>query len=118
MEKSGKAISKMGDGRECSEDQAGQRRVGLPHTQISETCYRYERKFDDESAEIADWLVRLTTNRKTWGFGLCFLYQRNVKGFGWNHKRVYRIYCELELNLCIRPRKRLKRPKADELAVP
>ena len=35
-----------------------------------------------------------------------------------NHKRVYRIYCELELNLRIRPRKRLKRPKPDELAVP
>ena len=86
--------------------------------QISETCYRYERKFDDENAEIADWLVRLTVNRKTWGFGLCFLYLRNVKGYEWNHKRVYRIYCELELNLRIGPRKRLKRPKPDELAVP
>ena len=86
--------------------------------QISETCYRYKRKFDDENAEIADWLVRLTVNRKTWGFGLCFLYLRNVKGYEWNHKRVYRIYCELELNLRIRPRKRLKRPKPDELAVP
>ena len=86
--------------------------------EISETCYRYERKFDDENAEIADWLVRLTANRKTWGFGLCFLYLRNVKGYEWNHKRVYRIYCELELNLRIRPRKRLKRPKPDELAVP
>ena len=31
---------------------------------------------------------------------------------------MYRIYCELELNLRIRPRKRLKRPKPDELAVP
>ena len=31
LEKCGKAISKTGDGRECSEDQAGQRRVGLPH---------------------------------------------------------------------------------------
>jgi putative transposase len=62
--------------------------------------------------------VRLTTNRKTWDFGLCFLYLRNVKGFGWNHKRVCRIYCELELNLRIMPRKRLKRPKPDELAVP
>lgn len=39
--------------------------------QICETCYRYERKFDDENAEISDWLVRLTPNRKTWGFGLC-----------------------------------------------
>lgn len=86
--------------------------------QISETCYRYERKLSDENAEIADWLVRLTANRRTWGFGLCFLYLRNVKGYGWNHKRVYRIYCELELNLRIKPRKRLKRDKPDALAVP
>ena len=86
--------------------------------QISETFYRYERKFEDENAEIVDWLVLRTANRKTWGFSLCFLYLRNVKGFGWNHKRVYRIYCVLELNLRIRSRKRLKRPKPDELAVP
>ena len=86
--------------------------------QISETCYRYERKLSDENAMIADWLVRLTTSRRTWGFGLCFLYLRNVKGFGWNHKRVYRIYCDLELNLRIKPRKRLKRDKPDALAVP
>jgi putative transposase len=85
---------------------------------ISETCYRYERLLSDENAEIADWLVRLTANRKTWGFGLCFFYLRNVKGFEWNHKRVYLIYCKLELNLRIRPRKRLQRPKPDALAVP
>lgn len=57
--------------------------------QISEGCYRYERILSDENAEIADWLVKLTGNRRTWGFGLCFLYLRNVKGFIWNHKRVY-----------------------------
>ena len=39
--------------------------------QISETCYRYERKLSDENAEIAAWLVKLTTRRRTWGFGLC-----------------------------------------------
>mgnify|MGYP000110801220 FL=1 len=31
---------------------------------------------------------------------------------------VYRIYCEQELNLRIKPRKRLKRDKPDALAVP
>jgi putative transposase len=41
-----------------------------------------------------------------------------VKGHSWNHKRVYRIYCQLELNLRIKPRKRLKREKPDVLAVP
>jgi len=52
------------------------------------------------------------------GFGLCFLYLRNVKGYGWNHKRVYRIFRELELNLQIKPRKRIVRKKPEPLAVP
>jgi putative transposase len=41
-----------------------------------------------------------------------------VKGFKWNHKRVYRIYKELELNLRIKPRKRLNREKPEALVVP
>ena len=48
---------------------------------ISETCYRYEAKLSDENAQIADWLLRLTVTYKRWGFGLCFLYLRNVRGF-------------------------------------
>jgi putative transposase len=46
------------------------------------------------------------------------LHLRNIKGHGWNHKRVYWIYRELELNLRIKPRKRLKRDKPDALVVP
>jgi putative transposase len=85
---------------------------------VSETCFRYSPKRDDENEQIADLLIGLTKTRKTWGFGLCFLYLRNVQGHVWNHKRVYRIYRELELNLRIKPRKRLKREKPEELAVP
>ncbi len=85
---------------------------------ISETCYRYQAKQNGVNALIADWLLRLTCAHKTWGFALCFLYLRNVKGFEWNHKRVYRIYRLLELNLRIKPRRRLKRDKPDALAVP
>jgi len=43
---------------------------------------------------------------------------RNVQGLGYNHKRVYRIYRELKLNLRIKPRQRLKRDRPDPLAVP
>jgi hypothetical protein len=52
------------------------------------------------------------------GFGLRLLYLRNLKGFGLNHKRVYRIYRELELNLGTRPKKRIVREKPEALAVP
>lgn len=52
------------------------------------------------------------------GFGMCFMYLRNVKGHGWNHKRVYRIYRELELNLRIKPKKRLVRETPQPLVVP
>ena len=85
---------------------------------VSETCYRYQRKLSDENAKIADWLLRLTFNQKNWGFGMCYLYLRNVKGFTWNHKRVYRIYRDLELNLRIKPKKRLVRDKPQPLTVP
>jgi putative transposase len=85
---------------------------------ISETCYRYQSKLSSENAIIADWLIRLTHSQKNWGFGLCFLFLRNVKKFTWNHKRVYRIYRELELNLRIKPRKRLIREKPEALSIP
>ena len=85
---------------------------------ISESCYRYEKKLNEENKKVEDWLLRLTDNNRNWGFGLCYLYLRNVKGFKWNHKRVYRIYKELELNLRIKPRKRLNREKPEALVVP
>jgi len=85
---------------------------------VSEGCYRYSAKLSTENDAIADWLLRLTQHQRNWGFGLCFLYLRNVKGFGWNHKRVYRIYRLLELNLRIKPRKRLVREKPLALTVP
>ena len=85
---------------------------------ISETCYRYQSKLGGENALVADWLLRLTQTHKRWGFGLCFLYLRNVKGYTWNHKRVYRIYRALELNLRIKPRRRIQRDYPGELDVP
>ncbi len=93
-------------------------RVACEAFSVSQTCYRYQPLLSSESAEIADWLVRLTHNQRNWGFGLCYLFLRNVKGYGWNHKRVYRIYRELELNLRIKPKKRLVREKPEPLSIP
>ena len=85
--------------------------------ELSQRCYRHQPKASEENVRIADWLVHLTTTFKDWDFGLCFLYLRNVKGFGWNHKRLYRIYRELELNLRIKPKKRIVREKPEPLVV-
>lgn len=85
---------------------------------VSLSCFYYQPRLSDENGLIADWLIRLTTAHRRWGFGLCYLYLRNIKGFKWNHKRVYRIYRELELNLRIKPKSRLKRDKPDALSVP
>ena len=38
--------------------------------QISQGCYLYGRKLNDENVEITEWLMKLTTNRRTWGFGV------------------------------------------------
>ena len=46
---------------------------------VSETCYRYEAKKNAENEQIADWLLRLTDNHRNRGFGLCYLYLRNVR---------------------------------------
>ncbi|WOS37756.1 IS3 family transposase ISXac2 [Oligella urethralis] len=82
---------------------------------ISQSCYYYQAKGREENELIADWLLKLAAEQKTWGFGLCCLYLRNVKGFKWNHKRVYRIYRELQLNLRIKPRRRIKRDRPETL---
>ena len=85
---------------------------------VSQTCFRYQKRCSGVNELIADWLIRLTTAHRNWGFGLCYLFLRNVKGFKWNHKRIYRIYKDLELNLRIKPRQRLVREKPVPLFVP
>ena len=71
--------------------------------QISETCYRYQHQLSDGNALITRWLLALTQEHRDWGFGLCFAYIRNVQGLRFNHKRVYRIYCELALTYGLSP---------------
>ena len=62
---------------------------------ISQRYFRYVPLLADENEEIEDGLIALTKARKDWGFGFCYLYLRNIKGFKWNYKWVRRIYCEL-----------------------
>jgi putative transposase len=89
LEKSRSAISTPRDGRKGGGATQGQHVLACRTFGVSETCFRYGPKLKAENEEIADLLVGLTDARRTWGFGLCFLHLRNVKGHPWNHKRVY-----------------------------
>lgn len=101
--------------KQCVQGRGVSIRLACESFSVSESAYRYQAKNNAENQRVADWLLRLTHAHKRWGFGLCFMYLRNVKGFPWNHKRVYRIYRELELNLRIKPRRRIKRDRPDPL---
>lgn len=51
-------------------------------------------------------LKTLSAQYPTYGFKKLFTLIR-LKDYSFNHKRVYRIYCDLKLNLKIKPKKRL-----------
>jgi len=55
-------------------------RLACQAFRVSQACDRYAPAMRDQNQEIADWLMRLTGTYRTWGFGRCFLYLRDVKG--------------------------------------
>ncbi len=83
---------------------------------LSRTVFRYEAKTSDDQ-ELAQALLRLAEHQPRWGCDKMVDYLRN-QGYGWNHKRIRRIYRELKLNLCRKPKKRLPARIAQVLAVP
>ena len=84
---------------------------------ISKTAYYYQPKKRDDDAEIIAYLTSLAETHKRWGFDKMLLKAKLDKQ-PWNHKRLYRIYCELGLNLRVKPRKRLPRGEAKSLVYP
>ena len=84
--------------RHCSEV-LGFRRQTYYHRKQG---FRSEHKDD----ELKMALKQATRQFVAWGFWRVFHYLRN-QGHTWNHKRVYRVWTELELNLR-RPPKREK----------
>ena len=98
LQKSGKVISAKRGAKAAILKKKCTIKLACTAVGISENCYRYSKVCDQENKQIEEWLIRIPSWKKRWGFGLCFDYLRNVKGKSWNHKRVYRIYCELEIN--------------------
>lgn len=85
--------------------------VGLSRTVYA---YRPDRSADDEVIAVLQGLAERFPER---GFGKYFKVIRR-RGYAWNHKRVYRIYCALNLNRRRAGKKRLPPRTPAPLAVP
>lgn len=72
---------------------------------ISTSVYYYQAKRKDDS-EVIDELSKLAELHRTWGFWMMYHRLRKLN-FMWNHKRVYRIYTAMRLNLRNKRKKRL-----------
>ena len=71
----------------------------------------------DRDADVIDALNDLVKRHARWGFWKCFKFLRK-QGRPWNHKRVYRVYCQLHLNLKRRAKRRLPKRERRPLLVP
>ena len=80
---------------------------------LSRSVYHYQAILGDDEI-IKQKLKALAEKYPRYGFKKFFQKIRQ-HGFDWNHKRIYRVYCELQLNLRRKPKKRL--PSRDKIAL-
>lgn len=83
---------------------------------ISRTTCQYKNKPKDDT-ELQDVLTALTTKHVAIGYWQC-CYRLWNKGYGWNHKRIYRVYTDMKLNIRRRAKKRLPERIKQALMVP
>ncbi len=83
---------------------------------VSRCAYRYQAKNTDEP-QIEEELRQLAERHRRWGYGKMIDYLKH-QGYSWNHKRIYRVYCELGLNLRRKPKKRLPARSVQVLTQP
>ncbi len=82
---------------------------------LRRSVYRY-RPRPNRDGEIIKLLLELAHGRPEQGFGKLFKRMRRL-GHGWNHKRVYRVYCGLKMNKRRKGKRRLPTRNPAPLAV-
>ena len=80
-------------------------RLACQALELRRSVYRY-RPRPNRHGEIIKLLWELAHGRPEQGFGKLFRRLRRL-GHGWNHKRVYRVYCALKLNKRRKGKRRL-----------
>jgi len=83
---------------------------------ISRTTCQYKAKRKDDS-EVQAVLTALTTRHAAIGFWQCCYRMRN-KGYQWNHKKIYRVYTAMKLNIRRRVKRRLPQRVKQSLTKP
>lgn len=83
---------------------------------ISRTTCQYKAKLKDDS-EVQRVLTALTTKHAAIGFWQC-CYRMWNKGHQWNHKRIYRVYTGMKLNIRRRAKRRLPQRVKQPLTKP
>ncbi len=83
---------------------------------VSRCAYFYQPKSTDDSM-IISLIQSMTDKHLRWGFPKCFHRIRKL-GYKWNHKRVYRFFCLLKLNIRSKRNKRLPQRYPEPLSVP
>lgn len=87
--------------------------VGLSRT----AWYRRPNCSEGDDNEVAKKLNNLVARWPRWGFWKCFDWLR-TQGYPWNHKRVWRVYRALKLNLPRRKKKMIFTRERQPLKVP
>ena len=83
---------------------------------ISTSVFYYQAKRKDDTELIGE-LSKLADVHRSWGFWLMYHRLRKLQ-FRWNHKRVYRVYTAMRLNLRNKRKKRLPARVKAPLACP
>jgi putative transposase len=86
-------------------------------TGVARSGFYYVHKQPQKDAPVIEQLQNLAEGHPTYGFRKMFYRLRN-EGYKWNHKRVYRIYKLLNLNLKRKHKRRLPVRIKERLEVP
>ena len=65
-------------------------------------------------AAVITALQSIVAGEQRWGFWKCRDRLR-AQGYGWNHKRIWRVYCQLRLNLPRRTKRRVPQRERQSL---
>ncbi len=84
---------------------------------LSRSVYAYESTRKQNDQPVINALLALVDKYPGYGFRKLYVLLRR-QGYRWNHKRVYRVYCGLKLNIRRKSKKRLPNRNPQPLSVP